>query len=228
MKKIIFLLCLSLPVLAQKPVKKDYLVTMETSKGTMFIILYEDTPKHKENFLNLIKDKFYDGIVFHRVINNFMIQAGDPKTRDPKITQKAVNNTMNQIPYEFTPDHVHIKGALAAARTNNPEKESSPSQFYIVTGKKYSLKELATISQHNGMKYKEEQIKLYEEKGGTPFLDNNYTVFGEVIAGIEVADTIQQLKTKADRPEEDITLKVTAKKVSKKKIAKRYGYTFPF
>src|SRR5690606_28536342 len=109
---------------------------------------------------------------------------------------------------------------------NNPKKESSGCQFYIVTGKKYSEKQLAVMENRTGMKYTPEQTNLYTEVGGTPFLDNNYTVFGTVIQGIEVAEAIEKVKTASDRPLEDVSMKVSVKKMSKKKINKKYNYTY--
>ncbi len=214
---------------AQKSAKKDYLITIETSGGTMHAILFDDTPKHKSNFIKLAENKFYDSTLFHRVIKEFMIQGGDPTSKNAKPGDMlgAGGGDLKKIPYEFTPKHVHIQGTLAAARTNNPEKESSGSQFYIVTGKKYTAQQIQQNASRSGMNYTEQQIKDYQEKGGTPFLDNNYTVFGELIDGLEVALKIQETSTGAgDRPNEDISMNISAKLLKKKKIAKLYNYHF--
>lgn len=226
---ILLLIACSFNGIAQKVSKKDYLVTIETSKGTMHILLFDETPLHKANFIKLAEEEAYDGTIFHRVIKEFMIQGGNLAT---KITEAGTrtdsyNKKEERIPYEFVPEHVHIKGALAAARTNNPKKESSFSQFYIVTGKKYSAKQMQGMKARTKLDYTDEQSKAYQEQGGTPFLDNNYTVFGEVINGIETADEIEKVKTsRGDKPEEDITMKVSVKKMRKKKITKLYGYQY--
>lgn len=122
---------------AQKVPKKDYLVTLQTDFGTMKLILFDDTPLHKANFIKLAQDKFYDGLLFHRIIERFMIQGGDPNSRDAKPGQKlgSGGDNLERIPFEFTSNHIHRKGALAAARDNNPEKKSSACQFYIVDRK---------------------------------------------------------------------------------------------
>ncbi|AWV98327.1 peptidylprolyl isomerase [Arcticibacterium luteifluviistationis] len=226
---IILIGLISLNSFGQKVSKKDYLVTMETSKGTMHLILFDETPLHKSNFLKLAKEEAYDGTIFHRVIKEFMIQGGNLATKtDAQGTRSvSVNHEEDRIPYEFVPEHVHIKGALAAARTNNPKKESSFSQFYIVTGKKYSAKQMQGMKAKSELDYTDEQVKAYQELGGTPFLDNNYTVFGQVIDGIETTDKIEKVETsRGDKPTEDITMKVSVKKMRKKKITKMYGYQY--
>jgi peptidyl-prolyl cis-trans isomerase B (cyclophilin B) len=227
---------------AQKNSKKDYLISMETSKGMVHLILFDDTPLHKANFIKLAEDGFYNGTLFHRVINEFMIQGGDPLSKNAEKDARlgSGGDELSNVPYEFVKEHIHLKGALAAARTNNPLKESSGCQFYIVTGKKYNdeqLKSLSGYSKDSGKKlaegekenfvYTEAQLTGLKEFGGTPFLDNNYTVFGEVISGIDVVDTIQLVeKDRSDRPIEGVSMIVSVKKMRKKKITKLYGYTF--
>jgi cyclophilin family peptidyl-prolyl cis-trans isomerase len=227
---------------AQKKNKKDYLVSMETSKGMVHLILFDETPLHKANFIKLAEEGFYNGTLFHRVKNEFMIQGGDPLSKNAvKGARLGAGGTDRaKIPYEFVPEHIHLKGALAAARSNNPEKASSACQFYIVTGKKYNeqqLKTLAGYSKNTGEKlangekedfaYTEKQLTGFKEMGGTPFLDNNYTVFGEVISGIDAVDAIQLVDVdRSDRPIEDVSMKVSVKKMKKKKITKLYGYTY--
>ena len=205
MKKHLFLLVLlalcSTVGFGQKKSKKDYLVTISTPHGDMRLVLFEDTPKHRENFLKLTKQKFYDGTTFHRVIDGFMIQGGDPNSKDDNPANDGAGSPDYTIPAEILPNHPHTYGALAAARTGdnmNPQKASSGSQFYLV-----------------------------ENQEGVPFLDRNYTVYGQVIDGLAVINKIaEQPKDYRDRPTTDIKMKVTAQKMSKKKITKLYGYRY--
>ncbi|QHL88979.1 peptidylprolyl isomerase [Nibribacter ruber] len=198
-----FSLCLLVAVQtqAQKKSKKDYLVTITTSQGVMRLVLFEDTPKHRDNFLKLVKDKYYDGTTFHRIIKDFMIQGGDPNTKNDNPNDDGAGNPGYTIPAEILPHHKHIYGALAAARLSdnmNPSKASSGSQFYLV-----------------------------ENKEGVPFLDGNYTVYGQVIDGLSVIEKIaDQPKNFMDRPTTDIKMTVTAKKMKKKQITKLYGYHY--
>jgi cyclophilin family peptidyl-prolyl cis-trans isomerase len=190
------------------------LVLMETTHGDIIIKLYDETPFHKENFLKLVSEKLYDDQIFHRVINNFMIQAGDPNSKNAKPGQPLGYGDLGYtIPAEFNKNLFHKKGALAAARQPdnvNPAKESSASQFYIVQGKVYTNKELDFMEQRGvHIKFTEEQRKIYTSVGGTPHLDYSYTVFGEVIEGIDVVDKIASVKTnKRDRPLNDIKIKI--------------------
>ncbi len=205
MKRSLFLFALlvlfSTAGMAQKKSKKDYLITIATDQGTIRLVLFEDTPKHRQNFLKLVDDKFYDGTTFHRVIDDFMIQGGDPNSKDSDPTNDGAGNPGYTIPAEILPNHKHIYGALAAARLGgpmNPEKESSGSQFYLV-----------------------------ENHEGVPFLDGEYTVYGQVIDGLAVIDKIaEQPKDYRDRPTTDVKMTVTAKKTKKKKITELYGYRY--
>jgi len=239
-------------------------VIMITSKGELILKLYNQTPIHRDNFVNLINNQFYNGISFHRVIKNFMAQAGDPNSRDPEYTGSLGNNSEGEtLPAEIYPSLFHKKGALAAARMGdqvNPEKRSSGSQFYIVQGKKYNRNQLTQmearinqqlegnlvgiflkdssnreymnrvkVCQQNGwmdslnvvigeiknmvlkdvdkFTFSEEQLKAYETVGGTPFLDNGYTVFGEVVSGIDIIDSICTSPTlPGDKPKEPIII----------------------
>jgi len=189
-------------------------VLIETTHGNIKIKLYDETPFHKENFLKLVSEKFYNDQIFHRVINNFMIQAGDPKSKNAKPGQPLGYGDLGYtIPAEFNKNLFHKKGALAAARQPdnvNPDKESSASQFYIVHGKVYSNEELDLMEQRGvHIKFTEEQRKIYISVGGTPHLDYSYTVFGEVTEGIDVVDKIASVKTdKRDRPINDIKIKI--------------------
>lgn len=214
--------------LAQKKSKKDYLVTISTEFGDMFVILSDKAPKHKANFLKLANEGFYNDLLFHRVIDGFMIQGGDPKSKEAKSsTVLGDGDPGYTIPAEFTPALIHKKGALAAARNNNPEKASSGCQFYIVEGKQLTDAQLKQVEARNGLKYTDEQKKVLKALGGTPHLDMNYTVFGEVIKGLEIVEKIAaQNRDERDRPKKDIKMKVVAKKMRKKKITKQYGYQF--
>ncbi len=260
---------------------KDYLITLKTTKGDISLILFDRTPQHKENFIKLAEEDFFDGVLFHRVIKDFMIQTGDPDSKDAKEEQRLGNGGPGYtIPAEFDPDLYHVKGAIAAARQGdrqNPKKESSGSQFYIVVGKQWS-KEALTVNQeklnmyirqllqkeeYSGLRnefitlqnegnmealqkkvmslkdtveqvfdvnldkdYPAERLKDYTTKGGTPHLDDAYTVFGKVVEGLDVVEEIAEVKTAAgDRPAEDVVIKkVKLKKMSRDKIAEKYGY----
>ena len=190
-----------------KPVK----VEMTTSLGKMVFVLYNDTPLHRDNFLKLVKSHTYDSLLFHRVIKNFMIQAGDPNSRKAKPNQMLGDGTLGYtIPAEFRSNHIHKKGALCAARQGdnvNPRKESSASQFYVVQGQVWDERSLNMMEQRFGRKFSEEQRKIYTTIGGTPHLDGDYTVFGELVEGMEVVDKIASVETgMADRPVKDVRI----------------------
>ena len=213
---------------AQNPSKKDYLVTIKTDDGVMHAVLFDETPKHKENFIKLAKDKFYDGLLFHRVFPDFMIQGGDPNSRNAKADTRIGNGENGyKIPAEFSPKLFHQKGALAAARDNNPAKESSGCQFYIVEGRKWNKEDLEKQAARAARKPTDEQKKVYETVGGTPHLDGAYSVFGLVIDGLPVIDKIsmEPIDDKG-RPDKNISMKVSVKKMKKKKITKKYGYKY--
>lgn len=237
-------------------------VELKTSLGDIIVALYNETPKHRDNFVKLVKDGYYDGVLFHRVIKDFMIQTGDGNSKTATPGQMLGDGDPGYtIPAEFVyPKYFHKKGALAAARTGdqvNPERASSGSQFYIVTGKLYSSQELDMMKQRLGDQKKQgmwqqlvmqhrdeimrmqsaqdnsglqrlqdqlvaqleaeyakdpfrltdEQIEAYTTVGGTPHLDGQYTVFGEVLKGMDVVDAIQNVKTGAnDRPVDDVKI----------------------
>lgn len=255
---------------------KDYLVTIETKFGDMKLILFDETPKHKSNFIKLAKSGRYDSTIFHRVIKGFMVQGGD-------IDTKEENNPSDEtIPAEFVPKYYHKKGALAAARQGdqvNPKKASSWCQFYIVQGDQFSKEQLSVdqdkfsiklrnyIGLEKNASLKEDLLNLYnsgdketyQEKvyslipeieaeynvvltkdypaerlndystiGGAPHLDDQYTVFGMVVEGLEVIDAIADQPTgPGDKPAEDIVMKVKVEEMNKKKITKEYGYRYP-
>ena len=183
---------------------KSHLYVIETNLGDIKIKLYENTPLHKANFEKLVKEKTYDGVVFHRVIKDFMIQGGNITTKDSSYVEG------DKIPAEFVTENIHKKGALAAARTGdfvNPEKASSPTQFYIVQGKALSEDELKNLENRGGKSWTPEQKEVYKAVGGTPFLDMEYTVFGEVVEGLETVDKIAEVPTKpGDRPVSDVRI----------------------
>ncbi|OQA05848.1 MAG: putative peptidyl-prolyl cis-trans isomerase [Bacteroidetes bacterium ADurb.Bin397] len=176
----------------------------------MKIKLYNQTPKHRDNFIKLASEGFYNDLLFHRVINGFMIQGGDPnsKTAGPDV-QLGAGDVGYKVPGEFDKSLIHKKGTLCAARDGNPEKASSGCQFYIVQGKTHTDAELDQMEQRMGSKYTPEQRNIYKTIGGTPFLDQNYTVYGEVIEGMDVIDKIAAVKTKpGDRPVENVKMQV--------------------
>jgi len=198
--------------------KKQTMVVISTSYGDMKLTLYNETPKHRDNFIKLVKGGFYDGMLFHRIIQNFMIQGGDPESKTAQPGQMLGNGSPGYtVPAEFNSKLIHKKGALAAARqpdSVNPKKASNGSQFYIVQGKKWTKKELEQIAKRNKTVYTEEQIKGYETDGGYAALDMNYTVFGEIVEGFDVIDKIAEVKKgRGDRPKEDV--KMTMKIVKK-------------
>ncbi|MEP7168208.1 MAG: peptidylprolyl isomerase [Bacteroidota bacterium] len=189
---------------------KEHIVSIITEYGTMKVKLYNETPKHRDNFMKLAKEGYYNGTLFHRVIKDFMLQGGDPKSKTAGAEEQLGGGDVGYtVPAEFNPAFIHKKGALCAARTENPEKASSGCQFYIVQGKKVSDAELNQFDQQRTVKYTPEQRKAYAEVGGTPFLDQNYTVYGEVISGMEVIDKIAAAPTKpGDRPVTDVKMTV--------------------
>ena len=240
-------------------------VIIKTTKGDIRVRLYDETPKHRDNFIKLAKEGYFDGTLFHRVIKDFMIQGGDPDSKDaPKGKRLGTGGPDYTIPAEFVyPQYFHKRGALSAARLGdevNPERESSGSQFYIVWGKTFKASELKQMEKQMAMQQEQqvfqslaavhrdeimdmrrnrdrnglmqlqdklveetkakckemgkptftpEQVETYTTVGGTPFLDNQYTVFGEVEEGLDVVEAIQNYKTsRDDRPEEDIKMTV--------------------
>ena len=190
---------------------KGTMVEMTTSMGKITLRLYDETPLHRDNFLKLVKNGTYDGLLFHRVIKDFMIQAGDPKSRDAKPGQPLGDGTLGYtVPAEFRTELIHKRGALCAARQGdqvNPKKESSASQFYIVQGQVWDDKTLDMMEMRFGKKYTPEQRKVYTTVGGTPHLDGDYTVFGEVVEGMDVVSKIAEAQCdRMDRPVEDVRI----------------------
>ena len=201
MRKISILILLSTIIYFSSCAQREDVVTIHTEFGDIVLILYNQTPQHKQNFLELAKGRYYDSTTFHRVLDRFMIQGGDPNSKDEDPYNDGRGGPGYTVPAEFVDTLTHIQGALAAARQPdqvNPEKASSGSQFYII-----------------------------ENEEGYPSLNGNYTVFGQTIAGIEVVETIAvQPKDGRNRPLKDIKMWMEVKKMSRKKIEKLYGYEF--
>lgn len=260
--------------------EKDYVVTIKTEYGDMVAILYNETPQHKANFIKLVNEHFYDSLLFHRVIEGFMIQGGDPDSKNaPAGKMLGQGGPGYTVPAEFNPKLFHEKGALSAARMGdnmNPTKASSGSQFYIVQGapvntmqlkidpakfnemmgvffnnpanstyrdslmsfaqkqdregyEKYLMEIKAIAETQTGMKTDRAidpaKEKAYSTVGGTPQLDDQYTVFGKVIKGLEVIDKIAKVeKDRSDRPVKDVRMNITIEEVSVSDIEKLYGY----
>ena len=186
-------------------------IKISTDSGTIIVQLSDSTPLHRDNFVKLVKQGFYDSLLFHRVISQFMIQGGDPSSKYAVQGSMLGNGggDMARIPAEFHPSLYHKKGALAAARDGNPEKASSACQFYLVEGKVQTEDQLILFEQSNGIKYTPEQRAIYTSIGGTPQLDNNYTVFGEVISGLEVINKIVNVsRDYVNRPLGDVRMRM--------------------
>ncbi len=206
MKKFIFISVAMMLIFAANLNAQDKMVKfiISTEYGDIKGVLYNDTPQHRDNFIKLVEDGWYNGSIFHRIINNFMIQGGQNADgrQDPGYT----------VPAEFNPSHYHKKGALAAARMGdqvNPAKASSGSQFYIVHGQVFNDATLDMMEQRSGIVYTPEQRQAYSTVGGAPHLDGAYTVFGQVADGFDVIDKIAAVKTApGDRPVEDVKMTI--------------------
>ena len=268
---VLFLSCANAnaPKEKKKKREKSKYVLVETPYGDMKLKLYNETPIHRDNFIKLVEEGFYDSLLFHRVIKDFMIQGGDPDSKGAPADKRLGNGGPGyKVDAEFVPQLIHKKGALAAAREGdnvNPEKKSSGSQFYIVQGKTFTADELNKMTERinfpkkkqlvfdfvnkpenvtlknrldslqqarafnelnaaynkvaedlepefqqlDMFEYSDEQIEVYESIGGTPHLDQNYTVFGEVVEGLHVVDSIAAVQTgTADRPITDVWMKM--------------------
>ncbi len=206
------------PVAAERetfePYRPDSSATrleLTTPYGTMKVELYCNTGLHKENFLKLVKEGFFEGLLFHRVVSGFMIQGGDPTSRNaPAHTRLGGGGPGYTLPAEFDDHYVHVKGALCAARLGdeaNPGKESSGSQFYLVQGRPVSAEQLDHYERTKGIAYSARQRWEYQNIGGTPQLDREYTVFGRVYEGLEVIDKIAEQSVNGDnRPLKNVTM----------------------
>jgi peptidyl-prolyl cis-trans isomerase B (cyclophilin B) len=191
--------------------KKATVAVIETEYGDMEVELYDTTPLHKENFIKLVNEKFYDGLLFHRIIRGFMVQGGDPTSRNAQPKQLL---GMGGPGYEINSEigSPHFKGCLAAAQMENVKGTTSGSQFFLVHGRKVEDSFIDMIEQKKNIKYNETQKKRYKEQGGMPELDLRYTVFGEIVDGIEVLDKIAEEETDGnDRPIKDIKMKIRIK-----------------
>lgn len=191
--------------------EKNRSVEIQTEYGNMTVELFNSTPLHRDNFIKLVKEGFYDDLLFHRVINGFMIQGGDPESKDaPEEQNLGSGGPGYRIKAEI--GEKHFKGRLAAARTGdaaNPERESSGSQFYIVDGRPTSASILNQIAQSQGLTFSQQDIDIYKSVGGTPNLDGQYSVFGQVVEGLEVIDKIAAVQTRpGDRPVKDVKMKI--------------------
>ncbi len=213
---LIALLCFCTLSASAKKKEKRHIVRIETSLGNIRVALSDDTPLHSKNFLKLAREGFYDGTLFHRCIKDFMIQGGDPESRGAEPGKLLGEGDVDYtIPAEFClPYLYHWRGALAAAREPddvNPEMRSSGCQFYIVYGKKQAaadIRKVRTVLEEKGIELTPQMIDDYVMRGGTPHLDGQYTVFGEVIEGMEVVKKIQQTETdKNDRPLTDVVIR---------------------
>ena len=280
----IFIFILLMTSCAQS--KKDYVVTIKTEYGDMIAILYDETPKHKENFIKLAKEHYFDSMLFHRVMQGFMIQGGDPNSKKAKPGEHLGNGGPGYtVPAEFNPKFFHEKGTLSAARLpdqQNPMKESSGSQFYVVQGTVISQADIASlridqmklmtglrkmfedpvnkplldslntlyysgdvpayqrrlmelvprVEKATGLKVmkniSDEKITAYTTLGGSPHLDDDYTVFGKVVKGLDVIDKIAaEPRDGADRPVKDVHMFISVEERPKKEITKIYGYVYP-
>ncbi|WP_442589605.1 peptidylprolyl isomerase [Pedobacter sp. AW31-3R] len=226
--KYLFILLISLSfctAFAAKPTHQY--VRIRTDRGECIILLYNSTPKHRDNFVKLTKQGFFNGTLFHRVIKAFMIQGGDPDSRNAVAGKELGNGDVGYtVPAEFRDSLFHQKGALGAARDDNPEKASSGCQFYIVQGKKFTDAQLDSIEvKRLHFKIPAWEREHYKNAGGSPHLDRNYTVFGQVIKGIELVDTIAVVPTDAnDRPQTDVKMEISLlKRREAKKIEKEFG-----
>lgn len=217
-KRFIYLIVIILMVMnfqvAEAQDEKETLVLIETDMGKIKVKLYNDTPLHRDNFIKNVKEHLYDGLLFHRVIRQFMVQAGDIHSKDaPADKHLGDGDPDYTISAEIVyPKHYHKAGALCAARTAdevNPKRESSASQFYIVTGKFFTSMELDKMEKEKGMKFTDEERHSYMLEGGRPDLDGQYTVFGEVVDGLKSVFKIQMVETNSedDRPLKNIKIK---------------------
>jgi cyclophilin family peptidyl-prolyl cis-trans isomerase len=191
--------------------EKEYHVLIQTEFGDMKVQLYNSTPKHRDNFIKLVEEGYYNGLLFHRVIQGFMVQGGDPDSRSAGMDQMLGRGGPGyQVDAEI--GAYHCKGALAAARMGdnvNPEKKSSGSQFYIVQGTEINEQDLLRVEQQKGFQYTDDVRARYLTQGGFPQLDGDYTVFGEVVEGFEVIDRISAVPTNQyDRPLQDVHMEI--------------------
>ncbi len=228
MKKLLLMVLMMATLAVQAAKPKHQYVRIKTDKGECIVMLYNQTPKHRDNFVKIVADGTLSGTLFHRVIKDFMIQGGDPDSKTAKPEQALGDGDLAyKVDAEFRDSLFHKKGVLAAARDNNPEKASSACQFYLAQGKVFTDEQLNTLEQTRlkGRKIPASQREIYKTLGGIPHLDQNYTVYGEVVKGLEMIDAIAAVKTgPADRPVEDVRMEVTLlKKKEARKLEKTLG-----
>jgi cyclophilin family peptidyl-prolyl cis-trans isomerase len=206
-------IAITLSALAQKNKVK-----ITTEYGDIVMMLYDNTPQNTNNMVKLAKEHFYDSTLFHRCIPKFVIQGGDPDSKHAKPGQQLGNGGLSYtVPAEINDVDYHKRGALGVARDNTPDKSGSAAQFYIVVGKQFTDDDLDKMTARSGRKYSKEQREVYKTVGGTPHLDGNYTVFGEVIEGMDVVDKIAaEPRDTNDRPKKDIPMTLRLMKKKKK------------
>lgn len=214
-------LCLLLMAFSSFAKRPNYYVRIKTAYGECIVRLYNQTPLHRDNFIKLTKKGHYNGTLFHRVIQNFMIQGGDPDSKDTTKNKPGMElgngDVGYTVPAEFRDSLFHKRGVLAAARDDIPSKASSGCQFYIVEGKRFTDEELDKLIQTRlkGRQIPASQREVYKSVGGSPHLDQNYTVYGEVVSGLDIVDLIAAVKKdKNDRPLRDVVMTVSLLKKS--------------
>jgi peptidyl-prolyl cis-trans isomerase B (cyclophilin B) len=185
-------------------------VKIHTTLGDITVRLYDQTPLHRDNFIKLVKEGYYNGTLFHRVIKDFMVQGGDPDSKGaPKGKSLGTGGPGYTVPAEIKPDLFHKRGALAAARQGdqvNPQRNSSGSQFYIVTGQVYDKDQIKEI-EDQGYDFTDNEAEIYSSNGGTPWLDGGYTIFGQVFDGLDIVFDVQNVDTDdSDKPKKDVTI----------------------
>lgn len=208
--KYLFSLLILLLLLINSANAQSHVAKIVTNMGTMKVMLYDSTPLHRDNFIKLVNEHFFDSLLFHRVVKNFVIQAGDPTSKYANDTAKLGDGDLPYtIPAEIMPDkYYHKRGALGAARDENPAKASSASQFYIVQGKVANDSTfIRSKARTGGYETPGDHKYVYRKDGGIPHLDSRYTVFGELISGWNVLDKISELECDAnDRPKEEVRI----------------------
>lgn len=217
MKKVLLLLAVF--VISINSYAQKNKIKIETNYGNIIVMLYDNTPLNTNNMVKLAKEHFYDSTLFHRCIPQFVIQGGDPDSKRAEAGKSlGMGELSYKIPAEINDVNYHKRGALGVARDNNPDKSGSACQFYIVVGKTFTDADLDNMSKRGGRNFTAEQREIYKTKGGTPHLDGGYTIFGEVLEGMEIVDKISaEPRDKSDRPNSDVRMiHVTVMKKKKK------------